>query len=236
MPFRRDRRFEIIDRRKRYGIKILSTIYDLRSNISNLRGFSLVELLVVMTIFVLTSTLVLSGYLTFERNQRLKNAAFTLKSNIRLAQNNALTGDKADSTALCGATTKLVGWYVRFRTSSSSSYTINGLCITGSSENIFGTKTYTLPKGVTLTRINFGLDISEANVLFRPLSEIVSFHNSTVSGSPPDFLDSSEALRVGGLLSGGTELIIELIGQNVPGKYQIIIKQPTGEVYEKFVP
>ena len=60
MPKPRDRRFEIIDCRKRYGIKMLSTIYDLRSNISNLKGFTLVEMLVVIGIMGLTigSTLV----------------------------------------------------------------------------------------------------------------------------------------------------------------------------------
>lgn len=192
-------------------------------------GFSLIELLVVIAIFVLTSTMVLAGYLTFERNQRLKSAALDLKSNIRLAQNKALTGDKADIGA-CGTPTTLVGWYVRFQTGSPSSYTINGNYLCGLTETIFGSKTLTFPKGVTLSSITFGSNRTEANILFRPLSEIVSFHSAMPT---PDFLDSSGNLRA--QLSGGTELEIELVAQNVSSRYRVKVRS-TGEVYEEFVP
>ena len=203
------------------------------------RGFTLIELLVVITIFVLTSSLVMAGYLTFERNQRLKNAAAALKSNIRLTQNKALTGDKAGVSCAFVPNT-LVGWYIRFQPASLSSYSIGGdyVCGTpGTPEYNFGTKAITFPKGVTFSKITYGTTVltfpggSEVNILFRPLSEVVSFHSAM---SSPNFLDDSGALRA--LLSGGgAELRVELSLANASGKYEVRVR-PTGEVYEVFVP
>ena len=196
-------------------------------------GFTLVELLVVITIFVLASTLVLAGYLTFERNQRLKNAASQLKGDIRFTQNKALTGDKLD-VGVCGGTTVLAGWYVRFQMSSSSSYTINGDYLCGAVETIFGSRTFVFPKGVTLSNITYGTNTTatEANIFFRPLSEVVSFHSAMPS---PDFLDDSTGNLRALLSGGGSELVIELVAEQVSGRYQVRIR-PTGEVYEQFIP
>src|SRR3989338_10011742 len=83
------------------------------------KGFTFIELLVVITIFGLTASLVTASYLTFERNQRLKNAALTLKNELRLIQNRALSGDKAppsDPESCYSKEGILVGWYLKIST------------------------------------------------------------------------------------------------------------------------
>ena len=46
-------------------------------------GFTLIELLVVITISAMVMGLTTASYLTYERNQKLKNAAATLKTDLR---------------------------------------------------------------------------------------------------------------------------------------------------------
>src|SRR3990167_2041470 len=77
---------EFVEKNTRY--LILNTRY------RKSRGFTLIELLVVITLFAITSTLITASYTTFERNQRIRNAAQTLKNDLRLVQNKALAGDK----------------------------------------------------------------------------------------------------------------------------------------------
>ena len=79
------------------------------------KGFTLIELLVVITLFAITSTLITASYLTFEKNQRIKSAAQTLKNDLRFAQNKALAGDKGANREFPGTST-LIGCDVEFDT------------------------------------------------------------------------------------------------------------------------
>lgn len=186
-------------------------------------AFSLIELLVVITIFMIVASLLSASYVTFERNQRLKNAALALKSDIRLAQNNALSGDKGPG-GLCPATSTLIGWYVTVALNASS-YSITGDC-KGASETAFGTKTVSLPKGVTITALTYsGSPVDPVKILFRPLSYNASFH----SGLAPPFTNISGSLI--NPLAGSAPLVIELSATQVTGKYQVIV-QSSGEVNE----
>src|SRR3989344_9089026 len=122
------------------------------------RGFTIIELLVVISLLGITTTLVSAAYLSFERRARVKSAALDLKSNLRLAQNKALSGDKGvpGTSESCPASDKLVGWFVRMDDSTNTSYQIVGACKDSSGvETEFSPKTYEYPEGVTLRQINY---------------------------------------------------------------------------------
>src|SRR3989339_1835177 len=92
-------------------------------------GFGLIEFMIVITVFGIAVSAITASYLSFERNQRLKSAAQTLKGDIRLIQNKAVSGDKGtESDCLQGSENwPLVGWYINI-TENSDSYSLAGSC------------------------------------------------------------------------------------------------------------
>jgi len=195
----------------------------LTSNRSS-KGFTLIELLIVIVLFGITSTLITASYLTFEKNQRIKNAAQTLKNDLRFAQNKALAGDKGANSE-CPQASTLVGWYVKFDTTQTSTYTYAGVCNTGGVNSPFNPKTVTFPSGVTLyNSIDIGGIAYSGNVvkvLFKPLSTGISLHDD----SNPPFNSASVILQTG-------NLVVKLKDQqSASPKYQITI-QTSGEISE----
>lgn len=203
-------------------------------------GFSLIELLIVISLFGLAASLITAAYLTFERSQKVKNAALTLKNDIRLAQNKAHTGDKGPDSRCGKSETEplstssqvvLVGWYMTFSRADGSnmSYTIKANCIYNGDQTYYTDKTVTLPDGVTISDLELSvLAPDEINVLFRPLESDVKFYNTL--GIPPFFnADGSEIAGVSPVGPGST-LKIQLTGSG--GKYSVDIL-PTGEVNER---
>ncbi|MBI2327021.1 prepilin-type N-terminal cleavage/methylation domain-containing protein [Candidatus Curtissbacteria bacterium] len=186
-------------------------------------GFSLIELLIVVIILTIAASITTASYVIFERTARLKNGALQLKSDIRLVQNNALSGNKGPA-GLCPATSVLIGWYLAVSLGGSS-YTISGDCKTGVSETAFLTRTVNLPRGVTITNLTYGGTPTTVKILFRPLSYNVSFHD----GLAPPFVDSLGDLT--NTLAGSGPLKIELSEVQVSDKYQVVV-QSSGEVNE----
>lgn len=105
------------------------------------RGFSFVELLVVTTIILLLAGSVIVGYNGFTNRQRVKQAALTLKSDLRVAQAKALAGQKPASE-VC---TKLIGYTIAF---GADRYTIAPTCSDGNTYEA-ETRIVMLPVGLT---------------------------------------------------------------------------------------
>lgn len=102
-------------------------------------GLTLIELIVVISIIGLLVGIGVAQYNEFNKNQTLKQAALTLKNNLRAAQNKALSGEKPATGC-----TVLDGYQVRF---SSTSYNFRAKCGTN-----YGTATTTsLPTNVSIT-------------------------------------------------------------------------------------
>ncbi|MDP3955260.1 MAG: prepilin-type N-terminal cleavage/methylation domain-containing protein [bacterium] len=112
-------------------------------NLVSVHAFTLIELLVVMSIIGILFSIGIAGYSNFNRKQILTQAVKTLKSDLRLAQSKASSGEK-DYTAGCTNSTVLEGWFVSFL-SSPARYEIYGKC--GGIK--YGTKNIDLPSGVT---------------------------------------------------------------------------------------
>lgn len=183
------------------------------SNKTICSGYSLIETLVVIAIFGITISLVTTSYLTFERNQRFRNSAAQIKSDLRFTQNKALTGDKGFKTtdSVCPKNSLLVGWYFMTRVDTNPTvntesptykeYSIGGACKTGASADVtYNLRDYDLPKGVYICEIRYGGVPQAAGntyyVLFRSLaSNAVTFHGSFAAGMPPFINVASGNLR-----------------------------------------
>lgn len=103
-------------------------------------GFTLFELIIVVGIIVMVFGAALAGYNTFNRRERIKQAALTLKANLRFAQTKALSSEKPAS----GCTT-FVGMRVTFTL---TSYTIGHFCSEGA---VDAGQTISLPTGIQFT-------------------------------------------------------------------------------------
>ncbi|MFZ5845376.1 MAG: pilus assembly FimT family protein [Patescibacteria group bacterium] len=105
-------------------------------------GFTFIELLVVMGVILLLTSGIIAGYNNFTDNQRLKQTALTLKTNLRFAQTKAASADKPTSGC-----TQLVGYAVSF---TNSSYNVQAQC----SEGLVGSLTsVSLPVGISFSPI-----------------------------------------------------------------------------------
>lgn len=198
-----------------------------------LRGYSLIELLIVISIFGITVSLVTASYLSFERNQRFKSAALQLKNDIRFAQNKSLTGDK--STAGCSAAgAALLGWYVNVSTTTASSYSLFSDCrnVSGSEvTNLLNGAVLPLPRGVTICSVTAdGTEKGDLNIFFQPLSTAGRFFLSSLP--TPPFYTAGGTLKVP-QENSPIEIYLEnnTTDCKTPGTYKVII-QSTGEVNE----
>lgn len=181
------------------------------------KGFSLVEILVVVAIFAVIIFLTTTSFSSFSKNSKLASAASDLKANLRFAQNKALAGDK--STPKCSnAGYILVGWYVTI-TQNSSTYSLSGICKNSlgiEDPEVTDFKTVTLASGVTVSS-------NSARILFQPIVRGASVHN--ISSAPYFYNQSGVVVN-----SVGMPFSINLSSES--GNYQITI-MPSGEISEK---
>lgn len=77
-------------------------------------GFTLVELMVVVSVFAVLVAAALPAYNDFVRNQRVKTASFELFSSLVLARSEALTRNSTVTvTPLSGTNNWATGWEVK---------------------------------------------------------------------------------------------------------------------------
>lgn len=108
------------------------------------RGYTLLEILIGLTIIGLLFAVGYVNFRDFSRRQSLAGQARTIKGDLRLAQGQALAGNKP-SDVFCNPPNRLNGY--NFRVSSSSSYRIEANCTGG---NVI-TKSVTLPADMSIS-------------------------------------------------------------------------------------
>ncbi len=116
------------------------------------KGYTLIELLVVITIGIIVFSAGFAGYREFSRRQLLSGITKQIKTDLRTAQQLALTGQKPQG-ATC---TRLVSY--DFDRINSTTYQIIAVCTNGPTT----TKSVSLPTGITFTSAAaVGTDISD---------------------------------------------------------------------------
>ena len=80
-------------------------------------GFTLIEILVVVAIIGILTTIGISSYNNFNEKRKVRRAAEELKLYIRLAASKAINNEKDTRAAYCGSgdTNPLSGWFVDLR-------------------------------------------------------------------------------------------------------------------------
>lgn len=144
--------------------------------LSSQGGFTLVELLVTISIMTILFGIGISRYLDFNQSRRVKEAAQTLRADLRYARDRALAGEKVP-----GCTT-LIGWYVVIYP---HSYVFGCRCANGD----YPSKTISMPGEVTLAATPI------TSFVFRPLGLGADFGTATqavidVSWSGSTYLES----------------------------------------------
>lgn len=110
----------------------------------NQKGFTLVEILVGLTIIGLLFGFGYVSFRDFARRQSLSGVAKSLISDLRLAQTNALSGIKPDNP-FCNSPNTLQAWRVGF--TSTTQYRLVAVCSGG----IVVIKTVDSPSDITMT-------------------------------------------------------------------------------------
>ena len=77
-------------------------------------GFTLIELVIVIALLGIISSVISLNYSQITRRQNVKQEGLTLKQNLRLVQSKAKSGDRGE----CPASAMLYGWRVQFIPSS----------------------------------------------------------------------------------------------------------------------
>lgn len=133
----------------------------IQQSLTNGAGFTLIEILVVISIMGFLVTMGISSYMDFNRRQILDQTAKTIVNDLRNIQSKAGAGDKGP-TGTCS--NPLVGWYFRVG-ENSKHYDIYGNCgveFSLISKNLPSNLSFTSPSAGTL-------------IIFKPLSSGVGF-------------------------------------------------------------
>jgi type II secretory pathway pseudopilin PulG len=141
------------------------------------KGYTLIELLVVITIGIIVFSIGIAGYREFSRRQALTGVTKATISDLRLIQQQALTGQKPTGV-VC---TKLVGYI--FTRTSSTNYRVYARCDNAGVLVNHQTKSVDLTGGTTFSA-------GTASILFKVLGQgtdlsgnnILTFTN-TASGA-----------------------------------------------------
>jgi len=137
------------------------------------RGFTIIELLVAMGIFIVITSMVVANFRTGSRSDELKIAAEALVSNLRKAQNMALAGQLKDGVSPAG------GYGLYFKLADSDRYIIfadldGGLDYDFNEALADGT--VILPRDVRIINIE---PTVIANVIFKPPKPIIYINGGT---------------------------------------------------------
>ena len=104
-----------------------------------MRGFTLTELMIVVTVFAVLVGAALPSYNQFVRNQRVKNASFDVFSSLVLARSEAITRNGSVTLAPVTTDNWLSGWTVKDAggTVLRRQEAISGITITGPTNVVY---------------------------------------------------------------------------------------------------
>lgn len=131
-------------------------MYQQSAQYQQAHGFSLIELLIVITIGAVVLGVGVSRFTTFNRTQGIKSAGLYLKNNLRLIQ----TTTSIEVSGDCPLDESLLGHEVSIGYNTSN-YTVTPLCSGGLSTN---SKQYLLPAGYQFSRYQGG-DVANFQIL-----------------------------------------------------------------------
>lgn len=188
-----------------------------------MRGFTLIELMVVIAIIAVLVVIAVPSYTQYNNNQTLNEAANQMQTVIRQAQNNAQTGTVCK---ISGGTSKATNWYVDISEDSSGTlplntyYSFSPTCESG----IQAAQQTTFPKGVSITDILFRDSPTDTGC--SPLNAQVIFSNIS---SGITLLDKAGAIGCPDAANRYVEITLSLSGSGS----RVITVEKGGAIYVK---
>jgi type II secretory pathway pseudopilin PulG len=132
------------------------------------KGFTLIETIISVSIMMLLLGYALVGYTSYNEQQKVKQTALTLTSDLRMARTNAESGKRPTAGEGCLAGDIFGGYQVTF---DASSYSIVPLCgLEGDTEVGDAKITVTLPPGITI----FPIPDDPPSFIYYPLTQGIS--------------------------------------------------------------
>ena len=209
------------------------------------QGYTLIELIIVITIISILVGFAIPAYTQFNASQLLKRAATEMKDDLRLMQNRASTGEKNcpcwDNSpprnppiGNCDSQpdedliddNRLTGWYLSVdqAVGNNTSYTMYGNCMYDESGNLgydftSGASLRKLPPQVVVESIVITGDSLSGSVLsvaFLAANQGVQFYSGTMSGT---------------LMGSATQVVITLRSQQIGDGYTVTVTS-AGNMYE----
>jgi len=113
----------------------------------SLNGYTLIEILVGLTIIGLLFALSFASFRDFSRRQQLSGTAKKVQGDLRMTQGNAITGQKPDGVS-CNAPNRLDSY--SFNILTENEYAVEANCV-GSLTSAIEVKSVTLPPGITIS-------------------------------------------------------------------------------------
>lgn len=146
------------------------------------RAVTIIESLLVIGIMGILLVLTVPALRKFNLNQTLKVAALGVKTDLRLAQDNAISGKVIETSSQCGKNEFLAGWYVAFSTSVTNSppnnkwYYLKGICVDGNNnlKTVLDGKRVKLPSEVVIGNINVNGNRNTLYVFFKNINRSTS--------------------------------------------------------------
>lgn len=136
-----------------------------------IRGFTLVELMVVISVMAIVGVMAFANYNSLGQDQNLKLAASDVQSILRLAQANATSRIKCNNdTSGSGA-----NWIVSFETNKT---TINLLCQIGAGPQVASASPLLLKNNIKIDSINGCSQTNPVTVTYQPLLGGVLFDDT----------------------------------------------------------
>jgi len=143
------------------------------------KGYSIIELLVVVVIMGFLAALVIPSFSNFQQDQDLKLSAEEMKANIRLAQSRSLSGSKGTT---CNATDTLLGWYFAIQSGAAqNTYSIAG-AVTPFNTELKSTKNSKVV--ISSVRIDGVAQPSQIFGLFAPVNGRISYYPINFASIP----------------------------------------------------
>jgi type II secretory pathway pseudopilin PulG len=126
--------------------------WEMETGISTPGGYTLLELLIVISIMIIIFVIGFTNYRDYQRRQELESGVRQVRADLSLAQTYAITGRKPDSPSGNACETSPLNGYAFTRINPGNSYRIEADC--GAGVRVVIKDNISMPSGIQITSVS----------------------------------------------------------------------------------